>query len=114
LLRDRKEAGAVALPTKNLPQTVPLRGSSSVHLLKSFGSPFKRIGLEAGSSSSWLCTAIYGATGTGKRRLRFGRGLSREFDQCCEVGLNLTLNRVVRPLLSDTWGYADPGVDDLE
>ena len=28
LLRDRKESGAVALPTKNLPQTVPLRGSS--------------------------------------------------------------------------------------
>jgi len=30
LLRDRKESGAVALPTKNLPHTVPLRGSSSV------------------------------------------------------------------------------------
>jgi putative transposase len=29
LLRDRKESGAVALPTKNLPQTVPVRGSSS-------------------------------------------------------------------------------------
>ena len=29
LLRDRKESGAVALPTKNLPQTVPMRGSSS-------------------------------------------------------------------------------------
>ena len=29
LLADRKESGAVALPTKNLPQTVPMRGSSS-------------------------------------------------------------------------------------
>ena len=29
LLRDRKESGAVALPTNNPPQTVPMRGSSS-------------------------------------------------------------------------------------
>jgi transposase len=32
-----------------------------VHLLKSFHSPFKRIGLEAGPTSSWLCSELRAA-----------------------------------------------------
>ena len=32
-----------------------------VHLLKSFGSPFKRIGLEAGPTSSWLYSELRAA-----------------------------------------------------
>jgi hypothetical protein len=45
-----------------------------VHLLKSFGSPFKRIGLEAGPTSSWLYSELraagYGAICLGRASMR--------------------------------------------
>jgi hypothetical protein len=42
-------AGDVLLEKK-----IAAEPAAIVHLLKSFGSPFKRIGLEAGPTSSWL------------------------------------------------------------
>ena len=48
-----------------LEKKIAAEPAAIVHLLKSFGSPFKRIGLEAGPTSSWLYgelrTAGYGA-----------------------------------------------------
>jgi transposase len=37
-----------------LEKKIAAEPAAIVHLLKSFGSPIKRIGLEAGSTSSWL------------------------------------------------------------
>ena len=37
-----------------LEKKIAAEPAAIVHLLKSFGSPFKRIGLEAGPTSSWL------------------------------------------------------------
>ena len=52
-----------------------------VHLLKSFGSPFKRIGLEAGPTSSWLYSelraAVYGAICLECRHVKAGLSAMR-------------------------------------
>jgi transposase len=37
-----------------LEKKIAAEPAAIVHLLKGFGSPFKRIGLEAGPTSSWL------------------------------------------------------------
>ena len=37
-----------------LEKKIAAEPAAIIHLLKSFGSPFKRIGLEVGPTSSWL------------------------------------------------------------
>ena len=60
-----------------LEKKIAAEPAAIVHLLKSFGSPFKRIGLEAGPTSSWLYgelrAAGYGAICLECRHVKAGR-----------------------------------------
>ena len=60
-----------------LEKKIAAEPAAIVHLLKGFGSPFKRIGLEAGPTSSWLYgelrAAGYGAICLECRHVKAGR-----------------------------------------
>jgi transposase len=69
-------AGDVLLERK-----IAAEPAAIVHLLKSFGSPFKRIGLEAGPTSSWLYSELraagYGAICLECRHVKAGLSAMR-------------------------------------
>jgi transposase len=64
-----------------LEKKIAAEPAAIVHLLKSFGSPFKRIGLEAGPTSSWLYgelrAAGYGAICLECRHVKAGLSAMR-------------------------------------
>ena len=69
-------AGGILLEKK-----IAAEPAAIVHLLKGFGSPFKRIGLEAGPTSSWLYgelrAAGYGAICLECRHVKAGLSAMR-------------------------------------
>src|SRR5580704_5045134 len=72
----RESAGDILLEKK-----IAAEPAAIVHLLKGFGSPFKRIGLEAGPTSSWLYgelrAAGYGAICLECRHVKAGLSAMR-------------------------------------
>ena len=44
-----------------LEKKIAAEPAAIIHLLRNFGSPFKRIGLEAGPTSSWLYSELHAA-----------------------------------------------------